>query len=386
MIENNKTTRTEKIESFLFSLQLVCVVISAYCGIWQIDKVMSILIAASFFITALLAFITIINDNNKYTVLIWIFIFLLSFFSMSHGRPDFDFEYMKEWIIFMSTINLFFWVYSTNVSDAIIKKIFICGVMTAGIFILAFLMDRAKANSEIPDLVTFGLSNPNMTGIYLLNVFLCIFILTRFVKRRFFKIVFYALCGILFYFIYLTMARSCIIAAIVCLVLSFLPKKKYSSFLTFLIMIFPLIFVFIYLKCIDTDIAYMFEFMETEGKTITSRVKIWEYVLKIIENNIFLGNYYLGSGNKHNTHLMLLSAFGLPTFSLVIIFFCRILNHVGQFIKSKYQFVALYAFYAIIIMGTFEAALFSGSQEMYVFSGAFLLIAKYVRTKGSLMK
>ncbi len=384
MTENNKTTRTEKIESFLFTLQLVCVVLSVYYGIWQVPKAMSILIAISFIITGFLAFIAIANKNNKYTVIIWVFITLLSFFGMSRGKPDFSFDYMKEWIIFMSTVNLFFWVYTAKVNDGMIKRIFICGLATACIFILAFFMGKTKANSKLPELVTFGLSNPNLAGIYILNVFLCVFILARFLKGKFLKLLCYLICGVLFYFIYLTRARSCIIAAIICILFSFMPHKKYSRFLTFMVMIFPLVFVFVYLNLIDTDVAYIFRFMESEGKSLTSRVKIWERVLKIIENNILMGNYYLGAGNKHNTHLMILAAFGVPAFSLVIIFLNRIVNYIGQFIKNKYQFAALYSFYAVIIMGTFEAALFSGVQEMYVFSGAFLMIAKYLTTKDSI--
>ncbi len=381
MNEIRSTTATEKIESFLFSLQLVCVVLNVFSAIWQIGALASAIIAISFIITGLLAFITIANKNDKYIVITWIFIFLLSFLSVSQGRLDFDFEYIKKWIIFMSTINLFFWVYATEVKEGMIKKIFICGLVTAGIFVLGFLSGRTEANLKLPGLVTFGMSNPNLAGIYLLNVFLCIFILARFLRRKFLRFICYMTCVVLFYFIWMTESRSCIIAAIACIILSFIPQKKYSRFLTFMILIFPLIFVFVYLNLIDTDVAYIFKFMESEGKTLTSRVKIWNYVLKIIKNNIFIGNYYLGAGNMHNTHLMMLAAYGIPTFSLIIIFLNRIVNYIGQFIKSKYQFAALYSFYAIIIMGTFEAALFSGVQEMYVFSGAFLMIAKYVTTK-----
>ena len=318
MTEINKSTRTEKLENLLFSLQLVCVVINVFCAIWQINAVTSSIIAVSFIITAILAFITIANKNNKYTVVMWIFIALLSYLSVSNGVSGISFSYMKEWIMFITTINLYFWVYAAKINDKMIKRIFICGAITALIFMVGFAAGRTNANPLLPQYVTFGLSNPNLAGIYLLNVFLCIYILTKYLKKKFLKFICYASCGILFYFIWLTEARSCIVAAIACIFLNFLPLRKYSKFMTFLIIIFPLAFTFIYMKLADSDMLNIFKFMETEGKTLTSRVYIWEETLYVIKKNILLGNYYLGSGNRHNTHLMILAAFGIFTFTLVI--------------------------------------------------------------------
>lgn len=378
MSETIKKTGTEKIENLLFSLQLVCVALNVFSAIWQIGSITSAIIALSFAITAALAFITISNKNNRYTVLLWLITVILSYISVTKGKTNVNFEYMKVWIMFITTINLYFWVYATKVNDLIIKRIFICGFVTAVMFILGFLSGRSKANPELPDLVTFGLSNPNLAGIYLLNVFLCIFILTKFLKKKFLRFVCYAICTALFYFICLTEARSCIIATIACLFFSILPSKKYSKFITFSILIFPLIFAILYLKLINTDFANIFEFMESEGKTLTSRVLIWEKHFYIFKNNILLGSYYHSGGNTHNTHIMILASFGIFTFTLVMIYLNRIVNYIGTFIREKYQIIALYAFYAVILMGTFEAVLFSGSQGMYVFSGAFLLLAKYV--------
>ncbi len=383
MTEINKTTNTEKTENLLFSLQLVCVVINVFCAIWNINAITSTIIAISFLITAALAFITIANKNNKYTVVMWIFIALLSYLSVSYGRSSVSFDYMKTWIIFMTTINLYFWVYSAKVNDKMIKRIFLCGVITSLLFIVGFLTGRTKVNPKMPEFVTFGLSNPNLAGIYLLNVFLCIFILTKFLKKKFLRFVCYIICAALFYFIWLTEARSCIIAAIACIFLSLRPNKKYSKFITFIILIFPLIFAILYLELINTNIANIFEFMKSEGKSITSRVRIWERNFYVFQNNILLGSYYYSGGNTHNTHIMILAAFGIFTFTLVMTYLNRIVNFIGTFIREKYQTIALYAFYAVILMGTFEAVLFSGSQGMYVFSGAFLLIAKYVNQESS---
>lgn len=383
MAEIKKTTATEKLESFLFSLQLVCVVINVFSAIWQFNAITSAIMAVSFILTAGLAFITIANKNNRYTVLLWIFIALLSYLSVSNGDMVTSFEYLKQWIMFMTTINLYFWVYSAKINDKMIKRIFVCGIVTAIIFITAFIAGRTYANPRLPTMATFGLSNPNLTGIYILNVFLCIFILTKFINNKFWRFICYIVCCMLFYFIWLTEARSCIIAAIACVLLSFLPNKKYSKLLTFSILIFPLVFVFMYLELINTDIANIFEFINSDGKSLTSRVRIWEEAIYIIRSDLLFGNYLYGSGNRHNTHLMILAAFGFFTFTLVIIYLNRVVNYIGTYIREKNQLISLYAFYAVILMGTFEAVLFSGSQGMYVFSGAFLMIAKYLKKEST---
>lgn len=379
MNEVEKTTRTEKIESFLFSLQLVCVVVNVFSAIWQIDAITSAIITVSFCITAALAFITISNKNNKYTVILWLSIVIFSYVSVTNGKSSVSFNYIKEWIMFITTINLYFWVYTAKIEKKMIRGIFLCGVITAAIFIVAFLAGRAKSNPRMPQLVTFGLSNPNLAGTYLLNVFLCIYIMTKFISKKYFRFFCYVICAILFYFIWLTEARSCIIATVICVALSFLSNKKYSRILTFIVIIFPLFFVFIYLKLIETNVVNIFEFMAHEGKSLKSRVLIWEETIYIIKNDFLLGNYLYGSGNRHNTHLMILAAFGVFTFSLVIIYLNRVINYIGTYIREKYQLISLYAFYAVILMGTFEAILFSGSQGMYVFSGAFMMIAKYIQ-------
>ena len=201
MNEVRGTTRTEKIESFLFSLQLVCVALNVFSAIWQISAITSAIISISFGLTAVLAFITIANKNNKYTVLLWLLIVVLSYIGVTKGTINVNFNYMKEWIMFITTINLYFWVYATKVNGEMIKRIFICGVATACIFILGFLMGRSRANLRLSEYVTFGLSNPNLAGIYILNVFLCVFILTKFLKKKFLRFACYMTCIVLFYFI-----------------------------------------------------------------------------------------------------------------------------------------------------------------------------------------
>ncbi len=379
MIDDKKTRKTENIESILFSVQLICVILNVYSVIWQMNEFTSLIIALNFMITAALAFITISNKNDKNTVILWIFIALLSYMAATSGKPDISFDYLKSWIMFMTTISLYFWVYAANINEKMINRIFICGIIIAILFIVGFFSDKVYANSAMPDFATFGLSNPNLAGIYLLNVFLCIFILTKFSQHRFLRFVCYAMCAVLFYFIWLTEARSCVVAALVFILLSFSNIKKYSKFINFMILIFPLIFSIIYLELVDTSFMDIFDFMEGEGKSLTSRVYIWEEAFYIIESNPIFGNYFYGSGNRHNTHLMIVAAFGVIVFGVVMVYLNRIVNYIGSHIREKYQTIALYAFYSVILMGTFESALFSGSQGMYVFSGAFLMIAKYER-------
>ncbi len=204
-------------------------------------------------------------------------------------------------------------------------------------------------------------------------------------KKKLTKIIYLMLSTAILIFIWITEARSCIIAAILFIILKFIPYDKYNRQFTFMVILFPLIFAIVYLVIINnSEIRGYLEFAESEGKTLTSRVAIWERAIDIIKDNLILGNYNkatdgTGMGQLHNIHLDTLAAYGIPTFITMIIFLNKIVNTIGENIKEKYQLTGVYAFYAVIIAATFEAALFSGSQGVYVFSGVFLMIAKYDR-------
>ncbi len=373
----------ENIDETLFTLQLMCVMLVTFCEVWQIGGLDEIALILNFAVAAVLAVSAIMKKSDSRAVYLWLSIVLISMFSVLFTIEEkINFEYIKTWLMFMITISLYFWVSVVNVTKKMIKRFFTAGVLVALLFVVTYLAGKAY-NSSNPYVIyaNFGLTNTNLAGIYLLNIFLCIIIFVDFLDRKRLRTVFYCLSGILFYFIYLTQSRACLIAAVACLLLKLFGFKKYNSKMTFIVVLFPLIFVIVYMWMIDTNIIEIFEFAAGTGKKLDSRVSIWTRLINTIRHNVLFGNYRQEHGNGHNIYLSVLASYGTIVFTILIVFLNSIVNKIGISINEKYQYMALCAFYAVIISGSFEAALFTGSQGMYVFSGGFLMVAKYVNKK-----
>lgn len=366
-----ETNLTEK----LFAFQLLSVLLTTTCYIWKFNASVSVMIALNFILTTLLLSNEFFKRSNK-TILLWILIVFTSFFSALIRVGSLNFNSFKLWLMFISTINLFYWVSIVNVTDKIIKIFFKYTIFITLVFVIASLSGEAYGNAAFT-FVTFGLDNPNLTAIYLLNIFLVLSIYLKFLKDNLAKLSCLALIVFCGYYIYMTESRACIIAGFLYLIFYFIGIKYYNTTFNSFIILFPLIFVFLYLKSIDNNyLNEFFDFLVSEGKSLTSREYVWNRALDLISSHPFFGDYLKG-GNRHNIHLSVMVNHGNIVFVFFILFLISITNTIGKNAKHPYQYISIYAFYAIMILGTFEGALVSGSQGMYVFSVCLLLIAKY---------
>lgn len=363
-------------ENNVFSFLLVCVALTTVSAIWQYNTIASLLIAINFIITTILTFSVLLKNMDKYLVLLWFGIAVVSFLAVFVSGEKITFEYLKLWIMFMSTINLFYWVASIKVTKIMVNNLFLCATAVAFMFVVAFYYGLGYGNSKLPDYLTFGMSNPNITAIYLLNVFLCLVVSLDFTGKKRVKLIRIILGCFMVYFILKTEARACMLGVVACLFLKVFGIKKYNKKFNFFMIILPLVFAIIYMEIIDMSIMELFEFAESKGKGLDSRVPIWQKVFKTIKENPFLGNYKTG-GNLHNMHLAIMSTYGSFVAVGVIVFLNYIINDIGVKMEEKYQYMGLFAFYAVIVSGCFEATLFTGSQGMYVLSTGLLMVSKY---------
>ncbi len=374
-----------KIVNSIFVLEVVCVFLAVFSTVWEVNNVASLVISGNFILIAMLIFTTITSNVNKKAMFIWLGVIFLSYIAMVSASYTVSFDYMKKWIMFISTISFLYWILISEVNEMMIKSLHICGVALGVMFVVAYFAEKGlPIEGYMSGALTFNLGNPNMTGMTLLNVFLCVWQARDYVKNSLLKFVYLVLLGVLIYFIWLTKARSCIIAVLFFLVMNAFARNKYHPSLTFWIVIFPLIFAIVYLAYIDSPIADYFDFMVSEGKSLTSRVIIWENCFKIIKDNPIFGQYYdelMGMGQRHNIHLDVLVGYGISTFLIYIWFFNMVINDIGKKVKYDYQMTGILAFYSVLISGIFEAALVSGSQGMYILSCGFLMMAKFNRTK-----
>ena len=374
-----------KIVISIFVLEVVCVFLAVFSTVWEVRNVASLVISGNFILIAMLIFTTITSNVNKKAMFIWLGVIFFSYIAMVSASYTVTFSYMKKWIMFISTISFMYWIMISEINEMMIKSLHICGVALGVMFVVAYFAEKGTPiEGYMAGALTFNIGNPNMTGMTLLNVFLCVWQAREYTKNGLMRFICLVLCGFLVYFIWITKARSCIMAVLIFVVMNTFVKKKYRPTLTFWIVLLPLIFAMLYMLYINSPIAHYFDFMVSEGKSLTSRVSIWEGCFRIIRENPVFGQYYdevMGLGQRHNIHLDVLAGYGISTFIVYIWFFNMVINDIGKNIKYDYQMTGIIAFYSILISGIFEAALVSGSQGIYIISCGFLMMAKFNRSK-----
>ncbi len=376
----------------VFFAELVVVALAAVCAILLRHDIVSILLAANYILVTILLVLLFIKKSvyQLNIFLAFAVILVLSFLSMAiYGILSFD--YARKWLIFFSLISLYFWAYFTRITQRMINAIMIFGIFQALVFLLAYLYGYAYPLGTVG--ITFSLGNPNFAGIWLLCVFLLLTVSIEYFENRVAKIALLVLAAAIFYFLLLTNARGSIIPAICYIPVRLLYRKKYSKLLTFCMVISPLVFALVYLALIDNrNVAEFFSFMISEGKTLNSRVGIWERGFDLFVKYPILGNYYestygTGISQYHNIYVDTLCTYGLIVQTAVIAFMTWILNGIGKHIKSGgFSLAAITAFYFVIVSGCFEAALFASSQGVYVLSGTLLLLARYQNNQKVLIK
>ena len=239
--------------------------------------------------------------------------------------------------------------------------------------------------------LTFHYSNPNIAAMFILHSLLYCVIAAYYFKNWLFRVLIAALALVLIYFIYLTEARSCYIAIAFFVVAVFLKVVLHRDndvnfsprFLCFLLLL-PLLIAIFYMAVVRSGLLQkmLFFFELHEGKQLESRVSEWTAAFEAIFKQPILGDYYgisdgTGMSQKHNIHLDVLASYGIVPFVLFVTLLHRGVVRVLPKTTTKFSCMALIAFFAIIIQGSFEAALVSGGVGLYILSFGFLFLTKY---------
>ena len=269
-----------------------------------------------------------------------------------------------------------------KLNDRTLRLIVILTVSVSFIYICAFLFRKNSmywnANS---DYLTFGLSNPNLAGMFLLFLFLYNFI-GIFKCKNFFRIICLIASLFLLYFIVETKSRSCLLAVCFFIFAVIVFYKLYlKNWLIFVGLLVPLLFVVLYMLIIENGVNLRFlSFLVDEGKELNSRYEIWKETLEVIKNNLFLGNYYIigtGTGNfqRHNIWLQVLVGFGFLNFVIVFYYFYYMVTKVNRLnSKDKLGKIAIVCFITIIVQGIFEGTILSGALGLFALFAQFLSI------------
>ena len=320
-------------------------------------------------------------------------IIVISFLHVAGQAGAWNFNYFRKLIMFSCTVLMFPFVSALEVNEKMVRWILILNLGIAALYTVMYLLlpDRGYLQKWL----TFHFSNPNATAMFLMHSILYCAISLYYFKGKFARLLIAALAASLIYYVYETEARSCYVALafFAVLVLVYVWRKvRYRSWrpLILIVTVLPLVIVGTYFFLIQNDfLESVFSFLDFgAGKNLLSRVEIWQDALDHIQRHPILGDYYgLGGADGvsqvHNTHLDVWASYGIVPLVLFLILLYKGTVQIAGRVKSSFSKIALFAFFAVIVQGSFEAALVSGGTGLYIMSFGFLVLAKCERTDNS---
>lgn len=306
------------------------------------------------------------------------------------------FNYYKKAIMFLTTVIWFIYCSFTKISRPTLYYILFINLLLVSLYHLFFKEIFEEIEGE--SFVTLNFSNPNLTGMFILNSLLYVGISIVCVREITHKIIYQIIwLGInitlfigSFSILLLTGNRSSLMALIFWAGLvildwvsvhNFKPKKWIIAILV----AFPFLFLFIYTSFAHSLGETVSFGMEIRGKTNTSRNHVWMPIINEFYHYFLIGDYYkisngTGVSQLHNTHLDIFASYGIIPLILYIVFLYKISVKAWFNSHSKIQRTALYAFLSLLVSCTFEAGLVAGSAGLFILSGGFLLLCNYRST------
>lgn len=371
-------------------LGFILVLFIVFSTVNGITFLTSILISCTFIYTTLLYVWKLVNHKLDPTQnLIIFFSIVLVFINITISGFG-GFNYYKKAIMYICTLLLL--VYNCN-SKVSLKSVW-CFILINAVIGLLYLMSYKQGfdiyEGEI--LLTLNFSNPNQTGMFILTTLLYILLpaisvleSSNLFKKFLVLALFVPLCIFLYKILILTGCRSAIMAVFLFVFLALYDywrrgKKWMKKWMMTIIAVLPFIFVFIYTNwasLVTVDVSFG---IENSGKSALTRLIIWEPIVNDFLHYFTFGDYYgisngTGVSQMHNTHLDVYASYGMLPLILFIILLRKILWMTYINTSTRFQRLALYAFIASMVIGTFEASYVAGSGGLFILTNGFLLLA-----------
>lgn len=319
-----------------------------------------------------------------------------------HNNVTFSFSYFNKYLMFFNTIISFCYLVKNHDCFLSNKSFFNYVVRLNTIScvntIIAFKYLGSSAyvmNNVVAKYLCMNFENPNKFALFITPIALLQFNFVLIDAGKIKKIIYCLLYCFMFYFIFESGSRNAQLVLIIATISSLIYKFKYSkvSFiiskkLIFLISIFPILFFSIYMFFINSNfINSYFSFLVSDGKGLDSRVMIWEKAIRNFQINPLLGSYYeisdgTGVSQLHNTHVDVLTTYGLISFFLFIIFLYNYYKYIN--LNKKNNFISNIFFIQLLLLtflGCGEASLFSGGTG---FNVSYLIFSVFCFFDGNL--
>lgn len=301
-------------------------------------------------------------------------------------------QYVKKVLSFSSTLLFFAFAYKTEPDESTCRWIYRVLDMVSMFLIFSYFYQGQRAylfNDTVTKYLTLGFTNPNLTGLFLSGIIMLELNRLPSLVRIWQRLLVTCEVVFLLYFLWKTQARNALLAVAIFLALfcvlslrkvdSIRPSKAFAWLMSF----WPLLFATVYLLLIQMPtIMKLFSFMESSGKSVSSRAEIWSRAIDLWIASPILGAYSQGSGGTgnsqfHNTHIDILVSYG-PVVLFIVCFVLFSLIYMGGKRQQKWQFLLTLGFVCELFLGVGEAAIFAGGLAVHLYAGTFLLLRNRV--------
>ncbi len=380
-----KQKKRDKVNFFVIIEAVICAVM-----IFGVVTVRSDIASSCFtlsFIVLLLEFIrkTIFKKNLDKMDWLLIWIIMMSMINVlinsAWEESTLSFQKLTPYFIFAATVILFRLSIDIELNKKTCNIIFIIQIVISAIYVYAHNFIPQTLGITSQGFLSLNFSNPNLTGMFLLQSLLFMSVGIIYYKRIYIRLFCLVLTVILFKYVTETGARNVQIAYFFFLLFSavyFIKADfKIPKWASFALNCAPIVFVLLYLNTIEGIIeSEIFSFLASDGKNIDSRVEMWNrFLFEKFDNAWITGNYTNCLGNCHNSLLVVLVSYGIIVLGLVIIFNYLITNKINAKVSNRFQGICLSAYFAVVLMGLGEGALYSGGMGLYIFPALFIMLA-----------
>ena len=386
-----KTKRMDyRFDKMIITLMLICIGIIVSVT-FHFPQITSALFAVSFVVLLVMVvkiiYMSVFRSGVAVDFFIMLFMFMLSFmFLVISGSGLMSFRYMRKFYMFAATLLFIFVSGIINIKTETKKAVLSTGLILAIFYTVMYYSGNGEYLGRY---LTFGHSNSNLAGMWLLSILMLLIMCPVYFKNKLLKLVSIAEIPIIVYFITLTQSRNCLLVAITFPIMYLIVKfvrchvkiEQNRKIFVMLIILIPLIFSLLYLFLVNNNlIAEQIELVITsEGKNITSRMGIWERAFGVIKDHPITGGYYDLGGRSgwfqmHNMAVDTCAAYGIPVYILFVILMVRIFSKAINDCNNKFELLLISAEFTMFNTGIGEAGLLGGTVGMYILACSFLLL------------
>lgn len=378
----------------LFTIASILIVLS----VLKYDKLISNIFYVSFFITLAFwiykLFINRLSVIDYLSFIIIILSILNVFINSSLTSVTLSFNYIKKVIMFATCIMFLDTMTKINLNSHTKEYILCVNFFVSIVMIILYFANGNSMymfNGIVTKYLTFSFSNPNTASLYLFSIAIYLLLFLKYYQNFLLKLISLVIFMFFIYFIYETGSRNALFAIIISVVLFVVItfKKndsviKVPTIVKIFVVVWPIIFVFIYLKVVDSEfIGETFSFLVSKGKDLNSREKMWIFALENYNKSPIFGAYAqisdgTGLGQMHNSHLDALCSYGIIPFIVLLLYLYLIIKKIGLNTSDKESALTTIFFMSFIFLGVGEAILFSGGLGFYILCGTMIGFSKKI--------